>query len=378
MISIQSLYKMLFFLTTVFFALSPLKISATNYILRIPALIIIVMLISKLYSHTPRKCIFSITTLIVIFLLHFVADTPVTIDIFLSCFSLIAYLLLIIVSDTISLNQETYRFINSCSIVSALVLIGYSISPISHLATFEGYTYQSPYLTYGFDNSNYAGIVTLLVYSLLFLTKETAGKIVKKLCIFLGIILFYLIYQTNTRSALAVAILIPFLNLFFNRFTLKNWMLFLIVLIPFLFVPLYLQLGASGNAEDAQIMGKSIMSGRQFVYASYIEKIHSPYNWLVGNLSENKLMNAHNGPLAILASCGLLGCVSYFYIYFSKLFRANRLAKTHMNKIAVFIIAACFLNTCGEAALLLGGFPAITYLFAFFVFANSNNKNQTA
>lgn len=369
---------MLFFLTTVFFALSPLKISATNYILRIPALIIILILISKLYSQTSRKCTLSVITLVIIFLLHFVADTPITFDIFLSCFSLIAYLLLIIVSDTIFLRQDTYKFINLCSIGAALILVVYSISSISHLATFEGYTYQSPYLTYGFDNSNYAGIITLLVYSLLFLTMKTAGKKVKKLCILLEIALFYLIYQTNARSALAIAILIPFLNILFNRFTLKNWILFFIILIPFLFVPLYLKLGASGNIDDVQIMGKSIMSGRQLVYTTYIERLRSPYDWLIGNLSENKLMNAHNGPLAILSSCGLLGCISYFYIYLSKLFRANQLAKSHINKMAVFIIAACFLNTCGEAALLLGGFPAITYLFTFFLFANSNNKNQTA
>ena len=107
---------------------------------------------------------------------------------------------------------------------------------------------------------------------------------------------------------------------------------------------------------------------------SFIERMHGTYEWIMGNLVDNKLMNAHNGPLAILASCGILGFIAYFNIFFSKLFSANKRAVSHLNILAVFIIAACFLNTCGEAALLLGGFPVIIYLFTFFVFAHSKNK----
>lgn len=130
-------------------------------------------------------------------------------------------------------------------------------------------------------------------------------------------------------------------------------------------------LSGTGNADDVQIMGKSAMSGRQFVYEEYLAKMSGMYEWIVGNLDDCKLHNAHNGPLAILASTGILGCIAYFNIFLSKLFRANKRASSHLNRLAVFIIVACFLNTCGEAALLLGGFPLIIYLFTFFIFAYS-------
>ena len=372
--STKSIFKLVFMLSTAYMAVLPLNVAPILYLLRIPSLLLIVLLILKQYTYSRSKFGLSISMLIGIFLFHFIVDTPLTIDVLLSTFSVLAFLLLIIMSDTITIDFSTQRFINLCSITAACILLVYSQSPLSHMAVFEGQVYQTPYLTYGYENSNFAGIITLLVFSLIFITLETAGKKMKIMCYVLGALLFYCMYETNTRSALSVAIIIPFSDLIFRKIHLKNWMLAIVCLIPILFVPFYMHLASMGNADDVQVMGKSVMSGRQVVYEAFIERMHGTYEWIIGNLADNKLMNAHNGPLAILASCGILGFIAYFNIFFSKLFSANKRAVSHLNILAVFIIAACFLNTCGEAALLLGGFPVITYLFTFFVFAYSNNK----
>lgn len=372
--STKSIFKLVFLLSTAYMVVLPLNIAHILYMLRIPSLLLIVLLILKQYTYSRSKHVVSILTFIGIFLFHFIIDTPLTIDYLLSAFSVILFLLLIIVSDSITIDFSTQKFINICSIVAACILLAYSQSPLSHMAAFEGQAYPCPYLTYGYENSNFAGIITLLVFSLIFITLETVGKKTKILCYVLGALLFYCMYETNTRSALSVAIIIPFSDLIFRKIHLKNWMLAIVCLIPFLFVPFYMHLASMGNADDVEVMGKSVMSGRQVVYESFIERMHGTYEWIMGNLVDNKLMNAHNGPLAILASCGILGFIAYFNIVFSKLFSANKRAVSHLNILAVFIIAACFLNTCGEAALLLGGFPVITYLFTFFVFAHSKNK----
>ena len=372
--STKSIFKLVFLLSTAYMAVLPLNIAPILYLLRIPSLLLIVLLILKQYTYSRSKFGISIIMLMGVFLFHFIVDTPLTIDVLLSTFSVLAFLLLIIISDTITIDFSTQRFINICSIVAACILLAYSQSPLSHMAAFEGQAYPCPYLTYGYENSNFAGIITLLVFSLIFITLETVGKKTKILCYVLGALLFYCMYETNTRSALSVAIIIPFSDLIFRKIHLKNWMLAIVCLIPFLFVPFYMHLASMGNADDVEVMGKSVMSGRQVVYESFIERMHGTYEWIMGNLVDNKLMNAHNGPLAILASCGILGFIAYFNIFFSKLFSANKRAVSHLNILAVFIIAACFLNTCGEAALLLGGFPVIIYLFTFFVFAHSKNK----
>lgn len=310
--STKSIFKLVFLLSTAYMVVLPLNIAHILYMLRIPSLLLIVLLILKQYTYSRSKHVVSILTFIGIFLFHFIIDTPLTIDYLLSAFSVILFLLLIIVSDSITIDFSTQKFINICSIVAACILLAYSQSPLSHMAAFEGQAYPCPYLTYGYENSNFAGIITLLVFSLIFITLETVGKKTKILCYVLGALLFYCMYETNTRSALSVAIIIPFSDLIFRKIHLKNWMLAIVCLIPFLFVPFYMHLASMGNADDVEVMGKSVMSGRQVVYESFIERMHGTYEWIMGNLVDNKLMNAHNGPLAILASCGILGFIAYF------------------------------------------------------------------
>jgi len=367
----QSLFRWLFALTTAYLAVSPLNMPILNNVFRIPSLLIIVLLISQSYQRERYKCSFAIWSLLLIFGIHLLIDTDITFDMLLSLFSIWAFLMLVIVSDTLSINVSTRKFINTCSIISALVLVAYYFSPIAHLSKPHGEPMYGIYLTYGLDNSNYAGIITLLILCMLIITMEFGDKKRKVLCLLLELVLVYFIYLTNTRAALAAALFIPLVYVFFRKRSMPNIILFALCCIPALFVPFYMNLGESGNVEGQEIMGKSIMSGRDEVYQEYLSTLSDPFFILIGNLQENKFQNAHNGPLAILASSGIIGVLCYFYIYLSKLLRANLNAKSLHNKMAVFVILATLINTAGEAALLLGGFPSITYLFVFFVFAQT-------
>lgn len=200
------------------------------------------------------------------------------------------------------------------------------------------------------------------------------GKKMRKFCLLLCVILLYLIYETNTRSALVAAIFVLFAEIIFYKRKMPQWLLLLLCSIPFAFVPIYLNLSTTGVVDDADVMGKSVMSGRAEVFENYIKTLSDSFYWTFGNLKVNTLKNAHNGPLAILASCGIVGFISYFYIFLSRLYRANKNVDCGTSKIAVLVLVACFINTSGEAALLLGGFPFITYLFIFSVLSFSQQK----
>lgn len=363
--------NLLFALSTGFLCVSPLNNSMLNYLFRIPASLVIMILVIQVYDKVQKKCSFALLTLALVFLIHFINDTPINFDIFLATLSLFLYLFLIIISENIHLNRNNLQFINKCSILSALVLIVYSVSPIARLASYENVVFVGPYLTYGFDNSNYAGSLTFLIFSMLFITKNTMGPNVKKLCYLLCVVLLYLIYETNSRTALASAVFVSLTEVLFFKRKMPQWIMAILCIIPFIFVPFYLNLGLSGSADDSEFMGKSIMSGRVMVYENFLGTLNETYYWIFGNLVENRLRNAHNGPLAILSSCGIVGVLSYFYVYFSKLFDANQGVANITNKIAVFVLLACFLNTTSEAAMLLGGFPMLTHLFMFSILSFS-------
>lgn len=370
----SSIINTLFALSTGFFCVSPLNISIFNYIFRIPAMMLILYLVIMLYQYEKNKYITAFLGMYSVFVFHFITDTPVTFDIILATLSIFLYLYLIVVSDNVFLSIDNIKFINKCSIFTAFVLIAYSLSPMARIASYEGYVFVNPYLTYGFDNSNYAGILTLLVFSMLFITRNAMGKKIRKLCLLLCVVLLYLIYETNTRSALAAAILVLFAEIIFYKRKMPQWLLLLLCSIPFAFVPLYLNLSASGAIDDTEVMGKSVMSGRAEVFENFMMTLSDSFYWTFGNLRVNTLKNAHNGPLAILASCGIVGFISYFYIFLSRLYRANKNVVSVTSKIAIFVLVACFINTSGEAALLLGGFPIVTYLFIFSVLSFSQQN----
>lgn len=373
----NSIVNILYALSTGFLCVSPLNISLFNYLFRIPALLIIVYLVLMVYQYETKKYTSAFLGLFAVFIFHFFVDTPFTVDIMLSTVSILLYLSLIVISDKVSLNIDNIRFINKCSIFTAFVLIAYSLSPMARLASYEGDVFTSPYLTYGFDNSNYAGILTFLVFSSLFITRQAMGGKTKKINLLLCLVLLYLIYETNTRSALAAAILVAFAEIIFYKRKMPQWLLLLLCSIPFAFVPVYLNLSNSGAIDDVEVMGKSVMSGRAEVFENFIKTLSDSFYWALGNLKENTLKNAHNGPLAILASCGILGFISYFYIFLSRIYNANKKVANVTNKVAVFVLVACFVNTSGEAALLLGGFPIITYLFIFSVLSYSRQSYDT-
>lgn len=370
----NSLFKWLFALTTLYLSFAPLYINSLNYLFRVPSLLLIILLIMSCYQDIINSYRIAITTFILVLVVHFLVDTSFDFDTILASFSVVALLLLIIISEKIQLDNSCIRYINTCSILSALILVAYSLSPYANVSYLDGALFICPYLTFGFQNSNYAGIITFLIFSLLFITMQSVGKKTRWLCYILEAVLIYFIYLTSTRSALISALLLPLFRLYFSNFDLKKWMILVLCSIPFLFVPFYLYLSTGMDDSDAEIMGKSVMSGRQETFALYLESLKDDFHWWLGNLSENKFKNAHNGPLAIFVSTGLIGCFAYFWIFISNIVKANQYYFSKQSLLAIFVIISSFINTCGEAAFLLGGFPGITYLFTYFIIANSQSE----
>lgn len=352
-----------------YIAVMPVFSTVVTYIFRIPGLICIILLSLQNYQRAYPKYRLPLLVIFILCILNItMMNDQFTFDIVLSVFSVFCQLFLIIICSTIQVDNSLRKSIYRISLLGAAVLTIHSIAPYSN---FTG-TFTSIYLTYGFSNSNFAGITTFLIYSALFMTSDFNRIMAKILTFAVCSWLLYLIFLTNCRSALVAALLVPIAMMVLSKYRLPNILLFIACFVPFIFVPFYLNF-TDNVTENVEVMGKGVVSGREVVFRMYLNRIEEEYQYLIGTFDHIPFHNAHNGPLSYFISIGAIGTLCVFGVWIDKLRRCNTLAKNSNAKCAVFVILAVFIESCGEASLFLGGFPSIVYLFIFYVMAASKN-----
>lgn len=345
-------------------------IGGLAYSFRILGLICITLLTVQCFPKSKPKYYFALLGLLVLCIVNILlTDTGITFDLFLSVFSVFSLLFLTIISSNIRVDNSLRKSIYQLSLLGTIVLTIHSFAPYSH---FTG-QFESIYLTYGFDNSNFAGITTFLLYCAVLIAANYKKKVILIFTLAIAGWLLYLILLTNCRSAFVAAILVPFAMILFGRYRLPNILLYLACAIPFIFVPFYLNF-VDNATENVEIMGKGVASGREDVYQDYLERLEEDYQYVIGTFHSDPFTNAHNGPLSYFVSLGALGTVFAFFIIIDKLRRYNNQAASVNAKCAIFVILSVFIESCGEASLFLGGFPGIVYFFIFFVIGASDTK----
>lgn len=285
-----------------------------------------------------------------------------TLDNMLSVLSILCLLLLISISDRIKIDKSLITFIYSCSIVMALVEIGYSQTKYAH---WNGYR-EHIHLVLGIENPNLTAIFLFLIYAMLIITMK--GQKHRWIAILLEGYLLWMIWQTYSRAVIIAAIVLSLVTFGKKLVRIPKLIILGCCAVPFIFVPIYMDLYQ--RMSNFQILGKSIFSGRQNDFINYLSMIDTPMKQLFGNLGLNMFQNAHNGPLAIYTAIGLIGTIAFYYILIKRLVKASERASA-MGNVAIVAILSCFLHSCGEAALFLGGFPGIVFMFAMFVFTHT-------
>lgn len=362
-----TLIRLLLLCSVCYIAVMPVFSTEVTYIFRIPGLICIVLLAFQNYQHAYPKYRLPLLVIFILCMLNIsMMHDQFTFDIVLSVFSVFCQLLLIIICSTIQVDNTLRKSIYRISLLGAAVLTIHSIAPYSN---FTG-TFTAIYLTYGFSNSNFAGITTFLIYSALCMTSDFNRKRSTFITLSVCCWLLYLIFLTNCRSALVAALLVPIAMIFLSRHRLPNLLLYIACIVPFIFVPLYLNF-TDNITENVEVMGKGVVSGREIVFRLYLDRIEEDYQYIIGTFDHIPFHNAHNGPLSYFISIGAIGTLCVFGIWIDKLRRCNTLATSSNAKCAVFVILSVFIESCGEASLFLGGFPSIAYLFIFYVMAAS-------
>lgn len=303
----------------------------------------------------------------------------ITLSLLKSTFCFFAtYMLIVVVSRSV-VNRRTFDFVYICTIVASLLFIVYYFTPIAYLAeTGSGKKYISDGFTCNLGNPNYTGIVLFILFMNLFINVRIRKN--KVFITTLMFCLFFLILKTGSRACfLSIGVALVFS--IYDRIKyakgggkISKSFIILVTLIPVFFIWLYLAMYYSG-VKNVEILNKSLFSGREITYIEYLRNIRDIPEFLIGNIVDTQFNNAHNGPLAIFCSIGLIGLISIYVINVSCINNINN--GTWISSICVVCILCVFIHACVEAAFMVGGMSSIVGMSTFYFLSSFNEgKNE--
>ena len=255
--------------------------------------------------------------------------------------------LAIILMDSVEYNKRNQRFVLYTNILIAFVFSALSISKYAYSGTLN-----SLYL--GYSNPNATAIYLLLNQAILIMYLPTIRKFYFRAFV-LGLCVYeeYLIYLTDSRTCMIVSFVIIIYYVFVRRWKIPMWTVVIAVLVPLAFLLIYSSLFASGRYTDLSIMGKELYSGREVYFLRQLNDLSGKL--LFGDVRQHYFTNMHNGPLAIIASCGVMGYACWFLFYIWTISKYRKTANNTLQNVALVAILGVFIHSSSEAALMVGG-----------------------
>ena len=208
-------------------------------------------------------------------------------------------------------------------------------------------------------NSNGCGFLLTMVFfvSTVLFAKKTDVRYgaLSAICLALQFV-----YDSRTSFFGCLVVALLFVVLRANKKTFKRKsafrLIFLVsvlgVLVAYIYSgPLYSRFGA----ENIRILNKNLFSGREVIWSFTFDSIRENFFFGVGSkLNEDKLnagyyeliMNAHNQPLAVLASFGIFVFIVFYVLYSSVLstvYKKNRMF-LYNRMPAVYILTMSFMS----------------------------------
>ena len=253
----------------------------------------------------------------------------------------------IILVDHVRYDADNLKFVFRINILIAVVFILLSRSSYAYSGRLN-----SLYL--GYSNPNTTGIFLLLNAAILLLyLPQLRGGLSKILVIGLCLYDEYLIYLTDSRTCLAVSLVILAYELLGKNIKVPRWVIPVALLFPLAFLFIYVYLYANGKFTHLLILGKPFYSGREQYFLEQLILLRDTL--LLGDARTHSFSNMHNGPLAVIASAGLVGYIFHFLFYCRTLLQSYKGIASRTQSIALIAIMGIFLHSSAEAALIVGG-----------------------
>ena len=380
--SIQSIYvKIMWILTLGLYICIPLKIdlalSLLYYgILALSVGVIVVTLVTDLSQKKVNKLGFvqmvlmGVMTMCIVFSFA-MSSEPFSFSIqgigVLSFFEMVGSIYVI---GSVGCTKDLKKFIFGIALISAFVFIGFSFIPS---IAYSDDLLDS--LELGFNNPNETAVYLMSTICLLVLFFDTMKRWLFKVPVVLIIgYLAYLLYLTESRTALVATALVILYQLFARRFVVPRWVIPVAVLLPVVFLVLYTQLWQRGLFRDLEILGKPFYSGREGAFLSLLEELGG--NWAFCDVGKYHFTNVHNGPLSIMISMGIFGFVAYFAYMVYTLYQYHACIASKHQTIALIVILAIFVHSSAEATFIVGGAHYSIIVATFFLLLKDERQLQ--
>ncbi len=259
-------------------------------------------------------------------------------------------------AEHVRISTKLTKFIIALQMLYGAQLIYTSRTPMAYMVPREGGELMiTDTLTLGFSNPNETGMVLFYTISILLIaTKNVLTASRWKYLVYAEVAyLYYLLIETTSRTSL-LACSLTIIAILFN---LENWKLRkhagMVMALVLLHVPFCYVYMAMANmpffAGMTFLNDKKLMSGRQHVYADFLDRWTNP---TLGNLEVFQFDNAHNSGLAILVSIGLLGYIPYLIYTSTKVSELYKNLYRGKGIYPIMVLLSVFLIGYAEAAVL--------------------------
>lgn len=310
------------------------------------------------------KC-FTTSAIIVLIMLFGILSAPsVSFDNVYRCMCFFSLFIIMSTECTVSYDQHIERLTFWSFFVIALLMIMASYSSVAYV--FEDGRVSGA-LALGVTNPNLTGMLLFGVYSVLIKMLKNRSRLMQIILVIVLIKIVQMIIETRARTSLIGVILITAYLFIFYKKKLPSWLIILGCSIPIVFVPLYLFLYNKGR--DVIFLGKELFTGRQFIYTMHLAYLSDGLKVLFGNLPLEWFANAHNAPLSILCSIGIVGAVTVYASIYANIIRINNNASTPSSTYSVLVLTIMFIQSSAEALMFTGNFPCIMLLYYFMISA---------
>lgn len=263
---------------------------------------------------------------------------------------------IILTADSFFLITDRLRrfTVYICVMISfvALLLIRSSVAYVME----NGRT--SPYLTLGFTNPNLTGLILFGVFCVLLINSTQEHRAIQYISL---VLLLYLIYLTGSRSSVVSALVILVYFVFFSNRQLPKAIVMAVLLIPLAFPFVYVWLNY--RFGDVYFLEKPLFTGREILYIWHYEKLKDNSIMLLFGDMNTKFSNAHNAPLAVLLTIGLIGMTIVYVRIIKQLLVINECANSRISRTAVVALLSIFILSSTEAYFIMGTFPGVALLY---------------
>ena len=310
------------------------------------------------------KCLIASSIIYFIMFFGVVSSPTVTFENIYRCMCFFSLFIIMSTKCSVSYDQKIERISFWAFFIIALLMIAASYSSVAYV--FEDGRVSGA-LALGVTNPNLTGMLLFGVYSVLIKAIKNRSKLMQIIFVLVLIKIVQMIIETRSRTSLIGVILITAYLFIFYKNKLPSWLVITGCSIPIVFVPLYLFLFDKGR--DVIFLGKEVFTGRQFIYTMHLAYLSDGIKVLFGNLPLEWFANAHNAPLSILCSIGLVGAITVYFSIFTNIIRINNNATSPSATYSVLVLTIMFIQSSAEALMFMGNFPCIMLLYYFMISA---------